>query len=122
MKKTILPVNNTQFIITNCPRDEELELYKSLLINSKVNLLIRIVNVNYIIDIPELIVVDFPEYKDGTYPSQNIIEKYKKTMTDIKIKYKNPVVAIHCLSSLGRTACFIALEIYWCKIYNNNCR
>lgn len=120
MNKTILSVNDIQFIITNCPQNKNLEFYKNLLINEKVNLLIRIIDEVYPIDIEGLTVVDFPEYKDGTFPNKDIIQKYKKTMFDIKQKYKNPIIAIHCRSSLGRTACFIALEIYWCKIYNNN--
>ena len=72
-------------------------------------------------DIHGINIVDFPEYKDGTSPDKIIIEKYKTLMINIKKKYKNPIVASHCIASLGRSMCFIALEIYWCKIYKDNC-
>lgn len=97
MESTLLKVNNVQFIITRRPLTTELEIYKNLLINYKVNLLIRIVEEP--IDIHGINIVDFPEYKDGTSPDKIIIEKYKVLMINIKKKYKNPIIAIHCISS-----------------------
>jgi protein tyrosine phosphatase type 4A len=76
-------------------------------------LLIRIVEKSllYEINVPNLTVVDFTNFEDGSVPTKEIMDKYIKLIEDIKVKYTNPIVAIHCVSSLGRCPTFLGISM-----------
>ena len=100
-------------MITEIPKKEQLTEYETLLKNHQVDLLIRIVNESllYEISVTGLIVVDFTDFEDGSIPSKEIVDRYIKIIEEIKLNYHNPVVAIHCVSSLGRCPTFLGISM-----------
>jgi protein tyrosine phosphatase type 4A len=113
MKATEIEIGVIKFIITELPKKEQLTEYETLLKNHQVDLLIRIVEKSllYEINVPNLTVVDFTNFEDGSVPTKEIMDKYIKLIEDIKVKYTNPIVAIHCVSSLGRCPTFLGISM-----------
>lgn len=111
MKVSKFKIGVTEFIITECPKLDQMDEFKNIIIKNKVNILIRIVEKSllYEINVPNLTVVDFTDFEDGSVPSKQIMDKYIKLIEDIKVKYTNPIVAIHCVSSLGRAPTFLGI-------------
>lgn len=115
MKPTEIEIGVIKFIITELPRKEQLTEYETLLKNHEVDLLIRIVEKSllYEINVPNLTIVDFTDFEDGSVPTKDIMDKYIKLIEDIKVKYTNPIVAIHCVSSLGRCPTFLGISMIY---------
>ena len=113
MKTTEIEIGVIKFVITEIPKKEQLVEYETLLKNHQVDLLIRIVenSLLYEIHIPGLIVIDFTNFQDGSVPTLQIMERYIKTIEEIKLKYSNPVIAMHCFSSLGRCPTFLSISM-----------
>lgn len=113
MKVIELEIGVIKFVITEIPKKDQLMEYETLLKTRQIGLLIRIVEESllYEINIPGLIVVNFTDFKDGSVPTKSIMDKYIKLIEDIKIKYTNPIVAIHCISSLGRCPTFLGISM-----------
>ena len=120
MEVQIIDAGVVKFMVTRLPKNNELEIYKTLLINYKVNLLIRIVDESQLYDMKDtcIKIEDFTDYKDGEIPNDKIIKRYKDIMSNIKSEYEYPIIAIHCVSSLGRTCCFIGIELM--NVMNDN--
>jgi protein-tyrosine phosphatase len=59
---------------------------------------------------PDLIVKEL-YFKDGEYPTNEIINEYSAFIIECKKKFTRPIIAIHCVSSLGRAPCIIALQM-----------
>lgn len=113
MRTTEIKVGVIKFVITEIPKKEQLADYETLLKNFEVNFLIRIVKKSllYEINVPNLRVVDFTDFEDGSVPSKEIVARYISIMEDIKMKCINPIIAIHCYSSLGRAPTLISLSM-----------
>lgn len=113
MKVTEIKIGVIKFVITEIPKKEQLVEYETLLKNHQVDLLIRIVenSLLYEINIPGLSIVDFTDFQDGSVPTNEIMERYIKVIEEIKLKCTNPVVAMHCFSSLGRCPTFLGISM-----------
>lgn len=110
---TEIKIGVIKFVITEIPKKEQLIEYETLLKNFKVNFLIRIVDKSllYEINVPNLTVIDFTDFEDGSVPSKEIVDRYISIIEDIKIKYTNPIISIHCYSSLGRAPTLICISM-----------
>ena len=85
MKVTEIEIGVIKFVITEIPKKEQLAEYETLLKNHQVDLLIRIVenSLLYEINIPGLSIVDFTDFQDGSVPTNEIMERYIKTIEEI---------------------------------------
>lgn len=115
MKATEIKIGVIKFVITEIPKKEQLTEYETLLKNSHVDLLIRIVEKSllYNISVPGLSIVDFTDFVDGSIPTKEIMERYVTLIEKIKLKCSNPVVAMHCMSSLGRCPTFLGISMIY---------
>ena len=125
MKAVIIDTTQIQFIMTECPVLQQIPEFISLLKHYNINYLLRINKDSYdtnliLQEIPNLIIKDL-YFPDGEFPTTDIINEYiefKKTFQqpclDDSVASrlgKVPIVAIHCVASLGRAPCIIALEM-----------
>jgi protein tyrosine phosphatase type 4A len=115
MKVTEIEIGVVKYFITECPRIEQLEEFKHIIIKNKVNILIRILEPSqlYEINVPNLTVVDFTDFQDGSVPTTEIMERYIQIIEDAKKKYKNPNILGHCLSSMGRMPTFLGISMIY---------
>jgi protein tyrosine phosphatase type 4A len=112
------------FIMTECPTEKNINIFIDILKTNNVTYLIRIINDLYDTtflhkEIPNLVVKNL-YFTDGDYPPIEIINEYNLFINDL-IKKDNgikPCIAIHCVSSLGRAPCIIALQLINEKIFN----
>lgn len=113
MKVTEIKIGVIKFVITEIPRKEQLAEYETLLKNYQVNLLIRIVEKSllYEINVQDLKVVDICDFEDGSVPSKEIVDRYIHVIEDISSLYTDPIVAIHCVSSLGRCPTLLGVSM-----------
>ena len=119
MNSVIIKTQRIDFVMVKCPLENEMLDFINILKLHSINILIRInkdlYNVNLIKkEIPNIIVKDL-YFPDGSYPPDNIINEYKLFINDyIKQQEQNiskPNILIHCIASLGRSPCIIALEM-----------
>ena len=122
MKPVIIDTAQIQFIMTECPTLQQIHEFILLLKYYNVNYLLRINKDSYdtnliLQEIPNLIIKNL-YFPDGEFPSTNIINEYiefRKECCALE-KQEIPIVAIHCVASLGRAPCIIALEMI---LYDN---
>jgi protein tyrosine phosphatase type 4A len=114
MKFTKFEIGVVKYFITECPRVNEIEEIKNIIIKNKINILIRILEpyqLYDVSDIPGLIVENFTDFQDGSVPTTEIMERYIQIIEDAKKKYKNPNILGHCLSSMGRMPTFLGISM-----------
>lgn len=114
MQVTEIEIGVVKYFITECPRIDQLEEFKHIIIKNKVNILIRILEPSQLYDvsdIPDLIVENFTDFQDGSVPTTEIMERYIQIIEDAKKKYKNPNILGHCLSSMGRMPTFLGISM-----------
>ena len=113
MKVSKFKIGMIEFIVTECPHIDQLEEFKNIIIKNKVNILIRILEPSqlYDISVPNLTVVDFTDFQDGSVPTLQVIERYIQIIEDAKKKYKNPNILAHCVSSMGRCPTFLGISM-----------
>ncbi|KAJ3396169.1 Protein tyrosine phosphatase type IVA 1 [Lobulomyces angularis] len=112
IKHEICPIT---FLITDCPTDESINSYLNILKENNVKLLIRLCepthyDSKFLID-NGIQVIDEFAFQDGTVPSNEKIEKYRQLTDSIIEKESNPVIAIHCVSGIGRAPLFAAIPL-----------
>jgi len=108
MKVSKFKIGMIEFIVTECPHIDQLEEFKNI-----INILIRILEPSqlYDISVPNLTVVDFTDFQDGSVPTLQVIERYIQIIEDAKKKYKNPNILAHCVSSMGRCPTFLGISM-----------
>lgn len=114
MIPVIIDTMEVKFIMIECPTDKQMGIFIDILKKNNVNYLVRINQNVYdtteiLYQIPELIIKDM-YFRDGDYPPNNIINDYMLFKQSLN-KNPIPVIAIHCIASLGRSPCIIALQM-----------
>ena len=120
MKPVIIDTAQIQFIMTECPTLQQIHEFILLLKYYNINYLLRINKDSYdtnliLQEIPNLIIKNL-YFPDGEFPTTDIINKYIAFKTECCTENLHPIVAIHCVASLGRAPCIIALEMI---LYDN---
>lgn len=124
MKPVIIDTAQIQFIMTECPTLQQIHEFILLLKYYNVNYLLRINKDSYDTDlilqeIPNLIIKNL-YFPDGEFPTNDIINEYITFRKECLTENLHPIVAIHCVASLGRSPCIIALEMINQKMFNND--
>jgi protein tyrosine phosphatase type 4A len=121
MKSVIIDTAQIQFIMTECPTLQQIHDFILLLKYHNVNYLLRInkdlYDTNLILqEIPNLIIKNL-YFPDGEFPNIDVINEYIEFKKECCIY---PIIAIHCVASLGRSPCIIALEMINQKMFNDD--
>lgn len=105
-------VGKNIFIITNSPNEKNLFDYIEELKNHKTNILVRFGEKKYNEDF--IRGIDFVDLyiEDGSVPNEETINIF------LNIVRKNPVIAVHCVSGLGRAPMMVLIAII--LIYKKN--
>jgi protein-tyrosine phosphatase len=123
IKFNIFKTDQVDFIVFNSPNDNNLLSIKEL--NNAVNLY----NINLIFrlceplykkdDIYDCDIIDL-EIKDGSFPNEEMINKYLLHIDNNLKDSKKTCIGIHCRGGLGRSPVFLGIGIMNYKKYNDN--
>lgn len=105
----IIEYHNYTFMITDSPTDNNLDTYLQHYQTHNVSTIVRLCESYYdssIIEKAGINVVDL-SYEDGGVPSRSIINRWH----DIVSNHKNTILAVHCLSGLGRAPLLVCLSL-----------
>ena len=105
----IIEYHNYTFMITNSPNDKNLDEYLEHYQKYNVSTIIRLCEPHYdssILEKTGIDVIDLP-FEDGTTPDPSIINSW----CDIVSNHKNSVIAVHCLSGLGRAPLLVCISL-----------
>lgn len=102
-----------RYCITQSPDPNNLQTYKDLLLKNGVKTLVKLCEDNkydaeYLIH-SGINVIDIP-LQDGTTPSKDVIIQWLQIIKQ-EIKSKNNIIAVHCVSGLGRAPLFACIGL-----------
>lgn len=102
--------NDLKFLISCSPSDSDVDKFIKLLKNQNVKTLVRTSSLTYQEEpfINAGITIHDLEYSDGSFPSNEIIEKWNR------IVKQNKNIAVHCVSGLGRAPTLVAISLINC--------
>lgn len=104
---TIIEYHNHTFMITDSPNDKNIDKYIEQYERYNVSIIVRLCEPYYdstIIEKKGIRIVELP-YEDGGIPNSDIINKWNQLVSN------NKVIAIHCLSGLGRAPLLVCLSL-----------
>lgn len=109
-------VQPMRFLIMDAPREGNLHLYIKEMRKNSVTDIVRVCEPTY--SAGELtsagITLHDMEYKDGTSPPEDLIDKFLKLVESTFIKNPSPAserncIAVHCVAGLGRAPVMVAI-------------
>ena len=105
----IIEYHNYTFMITDSPTDNNLDTYLQHYQTHNVSTIVRLCESYYDSSIIEKAGIDIIDlsYEDGGVPSRSIINRWH----DIVSNHKNTILAVHCLSGLGRAPLLVCLSL-----------
>jgi protein tyrosine phosphatase type 4A len=114
LSTTIEPINISQcnftYIITPSPNPNNISYYKDLFSKQGVTTIVRlcekIYDANEFAKI-DINVIDIP-LQDGQVPDDEMIKKWINIIKN-EIKNKKNIIAVHCMSGLGRAPLFVGI-------------
>ena len=115
-KPTLIEVKDMRFLIMDAPRQANLHVYIKEMRKHHVTSVARFCERTY--QAAELntagIEVHEMEYKDGTSPSSELIEKWLTIVDNTFYKGSNDgksCIAVHCVAGLGRAPVLVAVSL-----------
>eukprot|EP00054_Salpingoeca_dolichothecata_P012970 m.72172 g.72172 ORF g.72172 m.72172 type:complete len:165 (+) comp20224_c0_seq1:577-1071(+) len=117
-RNSLIAYNKLRFLITDRPKDENLDDYIRILRQHNVRALVRVCEPSYdVTRIKEegIEVFDWP-YPDGASPPEDLINNWLKLHDRIFSGAKandpsGPCIAVHCVAGLGRAPVMVALSL-----------
>ena len=112
IKSAIIEYHNYKFMITDSPNvdtiDKYIELYKLHRVRTIVRLCDPIYN-SSVLEHSGFRFVDMP-FADGSVPDRTILDRWNGIVTG----HKNDMIAVHCLSGLGRAPFLVCMSLIEC--------
>lgn len=110
---TLLEYNNMKFVITNLPECLCLEPYINDLVKYNTQKLLKVCDANYdkVIFDQYGITVEELIFENGSFPSDEIIEKWLLIVESHFLKYPGSALAVQCEYGLGRSPVLIAIAL-----------
>lgn len=108
---TPISYKNLNFLITNCPSQDDVPRFKEELVSHKITDLVRVCDPSYdtsSIEAAGISVHDWA-FEDGAPPPEDVIEKWRK-LTKETFK-KGGVIAVHCVAGLGRAPVLVCISL-----------
>jgi protein tyrosine phosphatase type 4A len=105
----IIEYNNHVFIITDSPKTDTIEQYIDFYTNRNIKTVVRLCEPLYdcsVLQNSGINLIDIP-FPDGTTPDTIIVEKW----LEIIANNKENLLAIHCLSGLGRAPVLVGISL-----------
>jgi protein tyrosine phosphatase type 4A len=104
-------IDPLQFVLSDCPTPERMEEYTKMLQSYNVKNIIRISQPVYPTEKLQEVGIKVWEFyfEDGQCPDEKLIARYFELLDELK--KTNPVVAIHCVSGIGRAPLLVCCAL-----------
>jgi len=117
-KPTLIEVKPMRFLIMDAPKQGNLHLYIKEMRKYSVQAVVRVCEPTY--QATELIsagiALEELEYKDGTSPPQELIDRWlslvdRAFFQGASVSESKPCIAVHCVAGLGRAPVMVAIAL-----------